>query len=348
MSVEAPGRRIAPGRNIALVLGAGGARGIAHVGVIQALEARGYRIAGIAGASMGSLVGGIYAAGRLNEYSEWARGLQRGDVLRLLDFAFGYPGLIRGERVIGALRELVGEHLIEELPIPYVAVATDLVRQREVWLTRGKLFDAIRASIAIPMVFTPHEFDGRELVDGGLLSPVPIAATRAMRADRVIAVDVNGPVSWLNAGLEPRHEEMAAGHGIDEAPGHGGGARQQLQEVERRALGREQHACARDDLAQQLPGLDRVAVLHVPVHHRGGAQRGEGGVEPGGATDDRVLAGNDAAAGLGVGGDQAGGEIAGADVLGERGCDVALDFDAELFGEHGRTWKFGQGGRGHG
>jgi len=92
-----------------------------------------------------------------------------------------------------------------------------LARQREVWLTRGKLFDAIRASIAIPMVFTPHVFDGRELVDGGLLSPVPIAATRAMRADRVIAVDVNGPVSWLNPALEPRHEELTAGHGIDES-----------------------------------------------------------------------------------------------------------------------------------
>ncbi|WP_290886298.1 patatin-like phospholipase family protein [Arenimonas sp.] len=219
MSVEASAQPAAPGKNVALVLGAGGARGIAHVGVIQALEARGYRIAGIAGSSMGSLVGGIYAAGRLNEYSEWARGLERGDVLRLLDFAFGYPGLIRGERVIGALRELVGEHLIEELTIPYVAVATDLVRQREVWLTRGKLFDAIRASIAIPMVFTPHVFDGRELVDGGLLSPVPIAATRAMRADRVIAVDVNGPVSWANPGLEPRHEEMAAGHGSDDGAG---------------------------------------------------------------------------------------------------------------------------------
>ena len=217
MSADAAGKRVAPGKHVALVLGAGGARGIAHVGVIQALEARGYRIAGIAGSSMGSLVGGIYAAGRLEEYREWACGLERGDVLRLLDFAFGYPGLIRGDRVIGALRELVGEHLIEELAIPYVAVATDLVRQREVWLTRGKLFDAIRASIAIPMVFTPHVFDGRELVDGGLLSPVPIAATRAMRADRVIAVDVNGPVSWLNPGLEPRHEELAAGHGIDDS-----------------------------------------------------------------------------------------------------------------------------------
>ena len=212
MSVE----RARPGRRVALVLGAGGARGLAHIGVVQAIEARGYEIAGIAGSSMGALVGGIFAAGRMAEYREWAIGLERGDVLRLLDFAFGYPGLIRGERVIGALRELVGDHLIEELPIPYVAVATDLGSQREVWLTRGKLFDAIRASIAIPMIFTPHHIDGRELVDGGLLSPVPIAATRQMRVDRVIAVDVNGPVPWHPA-LEPRHEELAAGYGIDDS-----------------------------------------------------------------------------------------------------------------------------------
>jgi len=223
-----------PGKRIALVLGAGGARGIAHVGVIQAIEARGYQIAGIAGASMGSLVGGIYAAGRLQEYSDWARGLQRGDVLRLLDFVYGYPGLIRGERVIGALRELGGDHLIEELPIPYVAVATDLASQREVWLTRGKLFDAIRASIAIPMIFTPARVDGRELVDGGLLSPVPIAATRAMHVDRVIAVDVNGPVPWMNPALEPRHEEIHASHGDEEEPADdasGGGLRERMASI---------------------------------------------------------------------------------------------------------------------
>ncbi|HEX5693618.1 MAG TPA: patatin-like phospholipase family protein [Arenimonas sp.] len=207
-----------PGKRVALVLGAGGARGIAHVGVIEAIEARGYQVAGIAGASMGSLVGGIYAAGRLQEYSDWARGLQRSDVLRLLDFVYGFPGLIRGDRVIGALRELVGEHLIEDLPMPYVAVATDLASQREVWLTRGKLFDAIRASIAIPMIFTPAHVDGRELVDGGLLSPVPIAATRAMHVDRVIAVDVNGPVRWMNPALEPRHEEIDASHGDEDEP----------------------------------------------------------------------------------------------------------------------------------
>lgn len=219
MNAEDAGRGRPHGRRVALVLGAGGARGIAHVGVIQAIEARGYQIAGIAGASMGSLVGGIYAAGRLKEYTEWACALERGDVLRLLDFVYGYPGLIRGERVIAALRELVGDHLIEDLPIPYTAVATDLASQREVWLTRGKLFDAIRASIAIPMIFTPAIFEGRELVDGGLLAPVPIAATRQMRVDRVIAVDVNGPVPWTNPHLEPRAEEVVAGHAAEDEVG---------------------------------------------------------------------------------------------------------------------------------
>ncbi|OHE79564.1 MAG: hypothetical protein A2X76_07590 [Lysobacterales bacterium GWF1_69_6] len=230
MSAEDTGHGRPPGRRVALVLGAGGARGIAHVGVIQAIEARGYEIAGIAGASMGSLVGGIYAAGRLKEYAEWACALERGDVLRLLDFVYGYPGLIRGERVIAALRELVGDHLIEDLPIPYTAVATDLASQREVWLTRGKLFDAIRASIAIPMIFTPAMFEGRELVDGGLLAPVPIAATRQMRVDRVIAVDVNGPVPWANPGLEPRAEEVVAGHAEEDEAGDADGGPESLRE----------------------------------------------------------------------------------------------------------------------
>jgi NTE family protein len=181
----------APGRDIALVLGAGGARGLAHIGAIEVLEARGYRIVAIAGSSMGALVGGIHAAGKLAAYRDWILTLQRSQVLRLLDFAFGFPGLIKGERIIGALREMVGDHQIEDLPIRYTAVATDLATQREVWLNRGSLFDAIRASIAIPMVFTPHAVAGRELVDGGLLAPVPIAATRQTPADLVVAIDVN-------------------------------------------------------------------------------------------------------------------------------------------------------------
>jgi len=182
------------GRNLALVLGSGGARGLAHIGVIEALEEAGFRIAAVAGASMGALVGGIHAAGRLKDYRDWVCALERGDVVRLLDFAFGHPGLIKGERLIGVMQELVGNHRIEDLPIPFTAVATDLASQREVWLNRGSLFDAIRASIAIPMVFTPHRVDGRELVDGGLLAPLPIAATRMSRADMVVAVDVNDRV----------------------------------------------------------------------------------------------------------------------------------------------------------
>ena len=181
----------AGGKRIALVLGAGGARGLAHIGVIEALEARGFEIAAIAGSSMGALVGGIHAAGKLDAYRDWADRLVRNDVLRLLDVTFGASGLIRGDRVIGTLRELVGEHRIEDLPIPYVAVATDLATQREVWFQHGPLFDAIRASIAIPMVFTPHEVNGRELVDGGLLAPLPLAATRSFHCDYVVAVDLN-------------------------------------------------------------------------------------------------------------------------------------------------------------
>lgn len=201
---------------VSLVLGAGGARGLAHIGVIEVLQARGYRIAGIAGSSMGALVGGIHAAGKLRAYRDWALALDRRDVLRLLDFAFGHPGLIKGERVLAVLRELVGEHRIEDLSIPFTAVATDIGSRREVWLNKGSLFDAIRASIAIPMVFTPQRLMGRELVDGGLLAPVPIAATRQVHADLVIAVDVNarpeGPRSAPRNGSSPM-PESAEGNG---------------------------------------------------------------------------------------------------------------------------------------
>ncbi len=197
---------------VALVLGAGGARGLAHIGVIEAIEARGMRIAAIAGTSMDALVGGIQAAGKLPAYRDWAASLSRGAVLRLLDFGLGRPGLFTGERIIAKLYALVGEHRIEALPVPYTAVATDLRAQREVWLTRGPLFDAIRASMAIPLLFTPVLLDGRELVDGGLLDPVPIAATRQALVDLVVAVDVNAqsgrqrPLHEAPAHTEPEAE----------------------------------------------------------------------------------------------------------------------------------------------
>jgi NTE family protein len=185
------------GRSVALVLGSGGARGLAHIGVIEVLEARGFRVRAIAGSSMGALVGGIHAAGKLREYAAWVRALQRMDVLRLVDFTFGGGGFIKGERVIAVLRELVGNVRIEDLPVTYTAVATDLDKEREVWLSHGPLFDAIRASIAIPGVFTPVVIEGHTLVDGGLLNPLPMAATLHAIVDLTVAVNVNAPVERL-------------------------------------------------------------------------------------------------------------------------------------------------------
>jgi NTE family protein len=178
-------------QTVSLVLGSGGARGLAHIGVIQYLEEQGYRIESIAGASMGSLVGGIHAAGKLDAYRDWVCALRRADVVRFLDLAFRAEGLIKGDRIIDRLRRMVGEHLIEDLPIAYTAVATDIERRREVWLSEGPLFDAIRASIAVPTVFTPHHYRDMTLLDGGLLNPVPIAPTFRDFTDLTVAVNLN-------------------------------------------------------------------------------------------------------------------------------------------------------------
>ncbi|TZF88690.1 patatin-like phospholipase family protein [Cognatilysobacter lacus] len=176
---------------IALVLGAGGARGLAQIGVIEAMEARGLHIATIAGSSSGALVGGFQAAGRLPELRDWLCGLTRTRMLRYIDPSLG-GALVGGRRLMEALRELLGIVSIESLDVDLTIVAVDLMRQREVWLRRGDLLDAIRASIAIPGVFTPHRIAGRELVDGGVLAPLPITATRLSAAHRLVAVDMHG------------------------------------------------------------------------------------------------------------------------------------------------------------
>ncbi|WP_296807816.1 patatin-like phospholipase family protein [Thiocapsa sp.] len=178
-------------KTISLALGSGGARGIAHIGIIEWLTEHGYRIGSISGASMGALVGGIYAAGELDAYKRWVCALSRGDVLRFVDLAFSGAGLIKGDRIIDTLRSMVGEHSIEELGMSFTAVATDIDRQREVWISDGPLFDAIRASIAVPGVFTPHRYRGLTLVDGGLLNPVPIAPTFRDFTDLTVAVNLN-------------------------------------------------------------------------------------------------------------------------------------------------------------
>lgn len=185
---------------VSLALGSGGARGLAHIGIIESLTRQGYRITSISGASMGSLVGGIYAAGELDAYKRWVCALKLSDVLRFVDFAFSKAGIIKGDRIIETLRSMVGEHAIENLPLSYTAVATDIDRQREVWISNGSLFDAIRASIAVPGVFTPHVYRGMTLVDGGLLNPVPIAPTFRDFTDLTIAVNLNAVVSPARGG----------------------------------------------------------------------------------------------------------------------------------------------------
>jgi NTE family protein len=199
-ALPAPSRLIAPAHesSISLVLGSGGARGYAHIGVIEELVAQGFAIRSISGSSMGALVGGIHAAGKLDVYRDWVRSLVRLDVLRLLDWTLSGGGFIKGDRIVGMLKELIGDIDIEELPIAYTAVAVDLDAQREVWLSRGPLFDAIRASIAIPTVFRPHRYQGRLLVDGGLLNPLPVSPTLRDFTDATIAIDVNAPPESLH------------------------------------------------------------------------------------------------------------------------------------------------------
>ena len=177
---------------VSLVLGSGGARGYAHIGAIEELQAQGFDIRSISGSSMGALIGGVHATGKLDVYRDWVRPLQRLDVWRLLDLTVSGGGFIKGDRIIAVMRELIGDVEIESLPIAYTAVAVDLDAQREVWFSRGSLFDAIRASIAIPTLLRPHRYQGRLLVDGGLLNPLPVSPTLRDFTDITIAVDVNG------------------------------------------------------------------------------------------------------------------------------------------------------------
>lgn len=179
-------------KTISLVLGSGGARGLAHIGVIRTLEDQGWKIGTIAGSSMGALIAGFYAAGKLDAYAEWVQELTEFNVLRYLDIAWGGAGMLKGEMLMETLQEFVGHHRIEDLPIPLTIVATDVLARKEVWLSRGDLFDAIRASIAVPTVFTPHRVKGRPLLDGGILNPVPIAPVLKDPTDAVIAVSLSG------------------------------------------------------------------------------------------------------------------------------------------------------------
>lgn len=177
---------------VALTLGSGGARGYAHIGAIEVLAERGYNIVAISGCSMGSLIGGMYSAGKMQDYKDWVTGLGQFDVLKLLDLTFNSVGAIRGEKIFSVVREMLGDTRIENLPLHYTAVATDLLAHKEIWFQEGPLDRAIRASVAIPSVVTPLVYGGRVLVDGALLNPLPIVPTISSHADLVVAVNLSG------------------------------------------------------------------------------------------------------------------------------------------------------------
>ena len=189
-------------QKVALVLGSGGARGTAHIGVIRELEKRGYEITSISGTSMGALVGGVYAAGKLDEYESWLRSLSKMDVFNLVDFTLSTSGIIKADRVLREIKKFIPDQKIEELPIKYSAVVTDFKQRKEVVLTEGSLFEAIRGSISIPLVITPVLRSDTVFVDGGVLNPVPTNRVARQKDDILIAVDVNSRIVYKKPVVE--------------------------------------------------------------------------------------------------------------------------------------------------
>lgn len=195
-------------QTVSLVLGSGGARGLAHIGVIQWLEENGYQIKSISGCSAGALIGGIYAVGKLDEFTHWMSAIDKISMARLLDISWQSSGLFKGDKIINQLVELIGDTKIEQLSIPYTAVAANVADEKEVWLNSGSLFDAIRASISLPLFFTPFEINGELLVDGGVLNPVPIAPTFGDKTDLTLAVNLGGELMSHPLELKQSHDNV--------------------------------------------------------------------------------------------------------------------------------------------
>lgn len=178
-------------KNVALVLSSGGARGLAHIGAIEELERRGYCITSIAGCSMGALIGAMYAAGKLAEVKEWMVQLDKKKILSLVDFSFSLNHLVKGEKVMDALKEIVPDVNIEDLPIPYAAVATDWNSGKEVVFKKGSLYEAVRSSISIPLFFNPVRKGEMLLVDGGLVNGLPLNRVARVKGDLLVGVNVS-------------------------------------------------------------------------------------------------------------------------------------------------------------
>lgn len=251
---------------IALALGGGGARGYAHIGVIHEIRARGHEIVGISGTSMGALVGGLTAAGVLEGYVDWVSSLSARDVLLLLDPSLKVPGAIRLQKVMSRVSGLLDGARIEDLHMPFTAVATDLAARKEVWFQHGPVDAAIRASIAIPSVISPVTVNGRLLADGGLLNPVPIAPLNPLHVDAIVAVSLAGrtrgeeSASVIRASTDERTTEggferirRAAAHVLD-------------RDLFRRVSGGDRASSVEEDGAPHYPsGLRTLDVLEMSL-----------------------------------------------------------------------------------
>lgn len=187
-------------KTVSLVLSSGGARGMAHIGVIEAVEEAGYEIISIAGSSAGALIGGIHAAGHLSVFKDWICNLDRIDVFSLMDFTLSSKGFIKGEKVFNEIKKFIPDCQIEELQVPFICNAVEIPLGKEKIFDKGSLFDAIRASVSIPTVLTPAKINGKEFVDGGIINPIPLSLLpKRKRGDLVIAVDLNASKDKLVA-----------------------------------------------------------------------------------------------------------------------------------------------------
>jgi len=180
------------GKSVALVLSSGGSRGLAHIGVINELVKQGFQITSVSGSSIGSVIGGLYAMGKLQEYTEWVRTLNKKDVWGFMDLTLSTHGLLKGERVFDKMKTFIPDMNIEDMPIPFAAVAIDILQEKEVVFTKGSFYEAARASVAIPAVFTPVKYTDTILVDGGVLNPIPIEHVLRENGDMLIVVNLYG------------------------------------------------------------------------------------------------------------------------------------------------------------
>lgn len=197
-------------KSVSLALGSGGARGLAHIGVIEVLNEEGFDIAHVAGSSMGACVGGIYCAGKLEVFRDWILKINKRETFRLMDFTMSTQGVLKGQKVLDHLKTMLGEIRIEEFDIQYTAVATDVSTKEEIWMRHGDLYNVIRASSSVPTLMMPTKLGERVLVDGGVLNPLPIEPLMPAKTDLVIAVNINA-----NADGHQRSREVKLSEELD-------------------------------------------------------------------------------------------------------------------------------------